>query len=494
MLCLAGEQVESLFDEALPIEVRELPEDLARLDVLLSDPVLLEPIAERWEVSAVAFGRPTIPMSLFVRLMVVKQRSGWGYETLVREVSDSLHLRRFCGLSLTASVPHESTVRKLAHRLGHETIEEITRVLIEKAVRERRFVGRAVRVDSTVVEADVRWPSDAALALDATRRLAVEGARVGALLGSGGQQRVQDRSRAAGRRLRLIGRTAGRRLGSSGAAREQVLKLTGETGQLVARSIREARRLIARARASARGRGAQRKLVAAERLQRTADLAETVTRQITKRLAGERITDRVVSLADPDARPIGKGKLGKRYEFGYVFQLAEITPNTRRGARGLLLPAASRIGSPNESELLPQTVGELFTPGDQTAGGSTRRRFPAGCQQPGLPRQSCLHRRATTARCPPAAQAIGRIPSRLRGTDQPSEAQLRATPIATTKTPRSPDMGGMGNPRLQPRHPRRPGHLTNSPNTRRATPSANSQKRPRTKRGRFITSHYFRGK
>ena len=55
--------------------------------------MLLVPIAERWEVSARGHGRPTIAMSLFVRLMVVKQRSGWGYETLVREVSDS-QLRR----------------------------------------------------------------------------------------------------------------------------------------------------------------------------------------------------------------------------------------------------------------------------------------------------------------------------------------------------------------------------------------------------------------
>ena len=124
MLRLAREQVESLFDEALPIEVRELPEDLARLDVLLGDPALLEPIAARWEAAARDRGRPTIAMSLFVRLMVVKQRSGWGYETLVREVSDSLHLRRFCGLSLTASVPHESTVRKLVRRLGPEVVEE----------------------------------------------------------------------------------------------------------------------------------------------------------------------------------------------------------------------------------------------------------------------------------------------------------------------------------------------------------------------------------
>ena len=122
MLRLAGEQVESLFDEALPIEVRELPEDLARLDVLLSDPGLLGPIAERWEAAARGWGRPTIAMSLFVRLMVVKQRSGWGYETLVREVSDSLHLRRFCGVSVTASVPHESTVRKLAGGWGPRSL------------------------------------------------------------------------------------------------------------------------------------------------------------------------------------------------------------------------------------------------------------------------------------------------------------------------------------------------------------------------------------
>ncbi len=358
MLRLAGEQVESLFDQALPIEVRELPEDLAQLDVLLSDPALLGPIVSRWEATARGWGRPTIAMSVFVRLMVVKQRSGWGYETLVREVSDSLHLRRFCGLSLTASVPHESTVRKLVVRLGPEVVDEITRVLIETARRERRFVARAMRCDSTVVEADVRWPSDAGLALDATRLLAREGARVAALAGEGAR-RVQNRSRAAGRRLRMIGRTLGRRLGSTGGARARVLALTGEAGELVRRSVREARALAARLRQRARGQSAQRKLAAAKRLERAAELAEQIVEQIRKRLAGEPIKDRIVSLADPDARPIRKGKLGKPCEFGYVFQLAELTPNTRRGARGLILPAASQVGSPNENELLWATAAEL---------------------------------------------------------------------------------------------------------------------------------------
>ena len=358
MLRLAGEQVESLFDEALPIEVRVLPADLARLDELLGDGALLAPIVASWEAASRERGRPTIAMAMFVRLMVIKQRTGWGYETLVREVSDSLHLRRFVGLSLAASVPHESTVRKLARRLGPEVIDEITRLVVGAAVRERRFAPRAMRVDSTVVEADVRWPSDAALAHDATRLLARAGARVGALVGDGAV-RVRDRSRAASRRLRLIGRTVGRRVGRAGAAREQVLAWTAETGELVRASIREARRLAAQARAQARGRGAARRLAAAAGLDELAERAEKVSRQITQRVAGEKISDRLVSLADPDARPIGKGKLGKRYEFGYVFQLAEITENTRRGARGLILPAASKVGSPNEPELLPATVGEL---------------------------------------------------------------------------------------------------------------------------------------
>jgi hypothetical protein len=84
MLRLAGDQVESLLDELLPVVVREL----------LADRRLLAPIEQAWEQTARDHGRPTIPMGSLVRLMVIKQRTGWGYETLVREVSDSLPLRR----------------------------------------------------------------------------------------------------------------------------------------------------------------------------------------------------------------------------------------------------------------------------------------------------------------------------------------------------------------------------------------------------------------
>ncbi len=131
MLTLSAAAAESLWDEILPAEVKALPDDLAALDGLLADPALLAPIAARWERllaetgSSSQRGRPTIAMETYVRLMIVKHRSGWGYETLMREVSDSIHLRRFCRIGMTDRVPDESTVRKLTRRLGPWVVHEV---------------------------------------------------------------------------------------------------------------------------------------------------------------------------------------------------------------------------------------------------------------------------------------------------------------------------------------------------------------------------------
>lgn len=362
MLTLVAEQPECLWDDALPVEVKELPEALAALDVLLADHELLWPIVERWREEfretgrlVLTEGRPTIAMETYVRLMVLKQRYRWGYRALVAEVSDSIHLRRFCRISLTERVPDESTVRKLTRRVGAETVSELTRALIVKATREKRFRPRAVRIDSTVIEADVRYPTDSGLASAGVKVLAREGRRLAALIKER-RSRVRDRSRSMGRKLRAITRTIRRR---SGEAKSEVLKLTQETGELLERSIREARRLSQVARRKARGRGAKAKLAAAAKLEEMADRCERVAAQIRQRIAGEPIKHRIVSLHDPDARPIRKGKIGKPNEFGYVAQLAEVTEHTKPGARGLILPASSTIGNPQENVLLPDTVAEL---------------------------------------------------------------------------------------------------------------------------------------
>jgi IS5 family transposase len=432
MLRLAGGQVESLFDELLPVEVRELPEDLAVLDRLLGDRLLLAPIERAWEQTARDHGRPTIPMTSFMRLMVIKQRTGWGYETLVREVSDSLHLRRFCLLALTERVADESTVRKLVRRLGPETVAELTRVVIGKARRETRFAARAVRIDSTVVEADIRYPTDAVLAWQGARALAREGRRVGGRL-RGQTVRVVDRSRQIGKTVRAISKTLARR---TGRRVDEVLALNAKAGRAMARSVREARRLAAQVRAAARGRGARAKLRAAGRLEELAGRCQRVATQIEQRLRGEKIADRLVSLADPDARPIRKGKLGKPNEFGYVAQIAEVTANTRRGARGYVLPAATAPGNPGENRLLEQTVVELdrlglrpreaaldggFVPGPTEhalAGRTPARTFISGRAEPGSRRtrkRLARYRTGCEGRISHLKRGYGLRRSRLKG-------------------------------------------------------------------------------
>ena len=433
MLTLVGEQVESLWDEVLPVEVRELPDELARLDRVLSDSLLLFPIAQMWEEGARERGRPSISMATFVRLMVVKQRTGWGYETLVREVSDSLHLRRFCLIAIDQRVPDESTVRKLARKLGAGVVQEITRMVIEKAQRETRFIARAARIDSTVVEADIRYPSDAVLALQGVRALAREGRKLSKVIG--GKVRVRDRSRSAGRAVRAISKTLARR---TGEAKAQVMKLNERAGRLIARSAREAKRLAAAARASARGRGARAKLRAAQRLEELASRCRKVADQIDRRVRGLKITDRLVSIADPDARPIRKGKLGKPTEFGYVAQICEITENTRKGARGLILPAGHELGNPAENKLLTQTAAELdragIRPREIVADGGfmpgpTKHAFPdltdeqiqvSGRHEPGSRRtrkRRARYRTGIEGRISHLKRRYGLRRSRLKGDD-----------------------------------------------------------------------------
>ncbi len=227
-------------------------------------------------------------------------------------------------------MPDESTVRKLVRRLGPEVVAELTRVVIGKACREARFAARAIRIDSTVVEADIRYPSDGVLALQGSRALARAGRKLADRL-RGPTTRVVDRSRRIGKLVRAISKTLARR---TGQRVDEILALNATAGRALGSSIGEARRLAAQARAAARGRGAQAKLHAARRLEDLAERCQRVATQIQQRVRGEKISDRLVSLSDPDARPIRKGKLGKPNEFGYVAQIAEVTANTRRGARG----------------------------------------------------------------------------------------------------------------------------------------------------------------
>jgi IS5 family transposase len=365
MLRLNSPSPDVLFDALLPEEARLLPGELAKLDELLSDPKLLDAFAKHWRsvgadghIVAIDRGRPTIAMTTYLRLMVLKHRTGFGYETLMRAVADSLHLRRFCQIPLTQPVPDESTIRKLTRRLGSELVDELTRSVIERAIADKKLRPLALRVDSTVAAADIRYPTDSGLCADAVRLLARAARKVKVAVPKA-SVRVRDRSRAVGRRLRALTRTLKRR---SGEAKRDVQRLTEEAAAQVRSSVREAEKLLAqakRSRSRARFISPRARAKAIAQLAETIALAGKVIEQIRKRFAGEKITNRLVSLFDPDARPIRRGKLERPNEFGYLTQFAEVTNNTKPGARGVLLPPKLQAGSTPENTLLASTVEEL---------------------------------------------------------------------------------------------------------------------------------------
>ena len=218
--------------------------------------------------------------------------------------------------------------------------------------------------------------------------------------------------------------------------------------------MKEASRLAADARRRARGRGAEAKLKAARKLEPLADRCQKVVQQIKKRVRGEKITDRLISLWDPDARPIRKGKLSQPNQFGYVDQLCEITANTKPGARGFILPPVSQIGNPGEDTLLPATAAELqnlaiklrevmVDGGFNVAPTNTALQDIAaevhitGRQERG----SRVH--------PPPPTAL---PRRSGRTGQPPQTQLRPAPQPPQRRRRPPDLGRMGRLHLQRRH------------------------------------------
>src|SRR5437870_13140200 len=127
MLRLRDGQAE-LFDSVMPAEVRTLSPELAAVDQLLDDERFLEPFVARF---ACTIGRPTVPIETYLRLMYLKHRYGLGYETLVKEVADSLSWRRFCRLGLAGEVPHATTLLKLTRPFGPASVAELNQARLK---------------------------------------------------------------------------------------------------------------------------------------------------------------------------------------------------------------------------------------------------------------------------------------------------------------------------------------------------------------------------
>src|SRR4030088_2792950 len=120
----------SLWEAVLPPELLKLPDELARIDELLDDPVFFL----QWEpFFDPRIGRPSTPMETCLRLMFLKFRYRLGYESLCREVSDSISWQRFCRIPFGTRVPHPTTLMKITTRCGDDAVAVRNEALLHKA-------------------------------------------------------------------------------------------------------------------------------------------------------------------------------------------------------------------------------------------------------------------------------------------------------------------------------------------------------------------------
>ncbi len=354
----------SSWESLLPPALLRLPQELARVDALLDDPAFFAPFAPYFHP---VLGRPSTPVECYLRLMFLKYRYRLGFETLCAEVSDSISWRRFCRIPLGATVPHPTTLMKLTTRCGSAAVGGLNEALLAKAAGQKLLRAARVRADTTVIPANVAYPTDSGLLARAVRRIAATGRRVQAA-GGATRTRVRDRSRAAGRRAHAIAvKLSSRAAQARDEKQAAVARATGELAGLAECAAAEAGRLLANARRALRRADAKAAALAAAglrdpvagrrrgRLRRAVsdlaqllEVARQVAAQARQRLAGAMPdgATRRVSLHDGDARPIAKGRLGRPVEFGYKAQVTDNDDTVEQGnpADGpQLAPAIGRV-------------------------------------------------------------------------------------------------------------------------------------------------------
>jgi len=325
MLRTIGDQP-SLWESLLPEEVLRLPEELARVDALLDDPAFFAPFALHFDP---VIGRPSTPVECYLRLMFLKFRHRLGYESLCAEVSDSISWRRFCRIPLEGKVPHPTTLMKLTSRCGEEAVAGLNEALWAKAAGAKLLRTARVRADTTVISANVAYPTDSGLLAKAVGKLVRTARRVQAA-GGATATAMTDRRRAAARRVREIAsklRTRGKL--SREETTRAIARVTGQLADLAEKAAVQAAAVLRNGRRAApkalsgRVRGRLRRALG--ELVVTVERTSAIVAQARTRMAG-RTPDgatRLVSLHDPDARPIRKGRIDRPVEFGYKAQVTD---------------------------------------------------------------------------------------------------------------------------------------------------------------------------
>jgi IS5 family transposase len=314
----------SLFEVLLPDGHKLWPDWLRRIDTLLEDDAVIEVVAQalesRWPQSR-RRGRPGTPAEVVIRMLILKHLFDWSYDDLEQEVRANLVYRAFTRIDAD-EVPDAKTILKIARALGPDIIEQLHRQVLDVAKRAGVTHGRRFRIDTTVVETNVHYPTDSSLLQDGMRVLTRTMQRASVPLGDA-RGRVRNRLRSVGRRVLIIGRQA----------------RSTETRDALVRSYRQ---LMATARAVGRDATTMVRRITQRLRTASASVATTLTRarqqlrdmqpvvrrvldQTRARLLGgdTHVRDKVLSVFEPHTEAIRKGKIAKPTEFGKLVTIQE---------------------------------------------------------------------------------------------------------------------------------------------------------------------------
>lgn len=196
----------SLWHRGLAKDIEDLWEPwMKEVDPLLEDAALLEEVyqaqGKRHRQSRTR-GRMQTPAEVALRLLILKHVRNWSYDELEREVRANLVYRAFTRIG-DQKVPDAKTLARLGQVIGPEVIGDLHERLVALAREQGVVKGRKLRVDTTVVETNIHYPTDSSLLGDGGRVLMRTMKRIEKQAG-GLKRKIRDRMRAVKKRVVAI--------------------------------------------------------------------------------------------------------------------------------------------------------------------------------------------------------------------------------------------------------------------------------------------------
>lgn len=309
-------------------EVADLWEDwMQHADEVLNDGKLIDTVysalAKRSPRSK-NFGRPGTPADVVLRLMVLKHARDWSYDILEREVRANLVYREFTRVG-AGKVPDAKTLGRLGRTLGPEVVEKVHQRVVAIAQERKVVQGKRLRVDTTVVETNIHYPTDSSLLGDGVRVLTRTMKKITKLAGEAGTK-LRNRMRSVQRRLIEIGR-ASRSKGEAGKEKLQKSygKLLSATGQVVKQAQRFSAEVASGVKRSAGVLGQAALDGYKKYIDTMVPRVQQVMRQTKARVfeGTNHFAEKLFSIFEPTTENIRKGKAGKPNEFGKMVKIQE---------------------------------------------------------------------------------------------------------------------------------------------------------------------------